>query len=245
MKLSFVIPAYNEEKYIGRCLDSIHRELRGKDHDVEIIVVNNASTDRTHEVAMSFDGVKVVYEPQKGLVSARQAGYLASTGHLIANVDADTRLPKGWIDKVFSEFSRDEKLAALSGPYLYYDLSWWRLGLVKFFYYVGFLSHTFNHFIFRKGAMLQGGNFIVRRTYFKKAGEFNSQFDFYGEDTDVARRIQKVGKVKFTFSLPMYTSGRRLTKEGLLIAGTRYAINHFWVLFFKKPFTKTFKDVRN
>jgi glycosyltransferase involved in cell wall biosynthesis len=245
VKLSFVIPAYNEEKYIGQCLSSIQKELSGKDYDVEIIVVNNASTDQTHEVVSSFEGVKVVHESQKGLVSARRAGYAVSTGHLIANVDADTRLPKGWIDKVFSEFSQDENLAALSGPYLYYDLSWWRLGLVKFFYYAGFIYHALNHFIFRNGAMLQGGNFIVRRTHFEKAGEFNSQFDFYGEDTDVARRIQKVGKVKFTFSLPMYTSGRRLTKEGLLIAGTRYAINHFWVLLFKKPFTKTFKDVRN
>ena len=245
VKLSFIIPAYNEEAYVGHCLDSIHRELQGKDYDVEIIVVNNASTDRTHEVAASFDGVKVVHEPRKGLVNARRAGYAASSGQLVANVDADTRLPAGWIEKVLSEFSQDEELAALSGPYLYYDLAQWRLYLVKFFYGVGFVSHTFSRLILKKSAMLQGGNFIVRRTHFEKAGAFNTKFDFYGEDTDVAQRIQRVGKVKFTFTLPMYTSGRRLTKEGLLIAGTRYAINHFWVLLFKKPFTKEFKDIRN
>ena len=49
MKLSFVIPAYNEEKNIGPCLEAIFKEIGGKKHDLEIIVVNNASTDKTNK----------------------------------------------------------------------------------------------------------------------------------------------------------------------------------------------------
>jgi len=244
MKLSFVIPAYNEENYIGDCIRSILKEMEGKKFDIEIVVVNNASIDRTREIADFFEGVRVVDEPRKGLVNARSAGFFASTGDIIANVDADTRLPEGWIEKVFQEFSLNKKLVALSGPYLYYDLSKLTLILVRSWYYVGYLIHFFNQFFRKKGSMLQGGNFIVRRDAMEKIGGFNSKFDFYGEDTDIATRIRKVGEVKFTFGLPMYTSGRRLDREGLLIAGTRYAINHFWTIFFKRPFTKKNIDIR-
>ena len=122
MKLSFVIPAHNEEKYIAQCLESVIREAKKTRRDVEIIVVNNASTDKTREIALSFSEVKVVDEPRKGLPQARQAGFLASSGDLIANVDADSIIPSFWIEKVFDHFSRNEKLVALSGPYIYYDL---------------------------------------------------------------------------------------------------------------------------
>ena len=92
--------------------------------------------------------------------------------------------------------------------------------------------------------MLQGGNFIVRRSALEKIGGYNLEFDFYGEDTDIACRLHKIGEVVFTFNLPMHTSGRRLAKEGIFAAGIRYGINHFWTIFFKKPFTKKFIDIR-
>ena len=72
---------------------------------VEIIVVNNASSDRTREVALGYPGVRVVDEPQKGLTFARQAGFAASTGELIANVDSDSRLTPGWVQTVLKEFA--------------------------------------------------------------------------------------------------------------------------------------------
>jgi glycosyltransferase involved in cell wall biosynthesis len=95
MKISFVIPAHNEEAYVGKCLDSIFRELKKAPVDAEVIVVDNASTDGTREVAQKYPGVKVISEPIKGLTRARRAGFLAATGDLIANVDADTMLTPG------------------------------------------------------------------------------------------------------------------------------------------------------
>lgn len=245
MKLSIVIPAYNEERLIGTCLESALRAMEGKPYDVEIVVVNNASTDRTREIAVSFPGVRVVDEPKRGALHARRAGHRVALGDLVAHVDADTLVPDEWIDRVFREFRANEDLVALSGPYIYYDLSPWHRAAVKVFYSVGYVTHLFNHYVIRKGAMLQGGNYVVRRSAFEAIGGYSDDFDFYGDDTDIARRIQKVGRVKFTFRLPMYTSGRRLRTEGAIAAGATYAINYVWATVFKKPFTKSHRDIRS
>ncbi len=244
MKLSFVIPAYNEEARVGKCLESVLKEIAGKE-GIEVVVVNNASTDRTKEIAMGFPGVRVVDEMQKGLVRARQAGYKATTGELIANVDSDTILPQGWVTKVLRAFETDRTLVALSGPYIYYDLSLLNRALVKLFYFFGYVFYLINHFILHKGAMLQGGNFILRRTALDKIDGFDTSIEFYGEDTDIANRISKVGKVRWTFSLPMYTSGRRLKEEGVLRMGYKYALNFLVVTFRGKPHTKDYKDIRS
>jgi glycosyltransferase involved in cell wall biosynthesis len=106
MKLSFVIPAYNEEALLRPCVHSIMAQLAQEGMDAEIIVVNNASTDRTREIAASLAGVRVVDEPHKGIVRARQQ-IVAATGDLIANIDADTRLAPGWIAQVYTRFLRD------------------------------------------------------------------------------------------------------------------------------------------
>ena len=244
MRISFVIPAYNEEKRLPQCLEAIDCELARTACDAEVIVVNNASTDHTGEIARSYSWVRVVDEPLKGLVRARRAGFVASTGELVANIDSDTMLPEGWLATVLAEFRKDEHLAALSGPFIYYDLSVFQRALAKAFYIFGYLSYLVNHYIFRAGAMLQGGNFIVRRTYLERAGGFDTSIEFYGEDTDVARRISKVGKVKWTFKLPMYASGRRLKYEGIVVTGLRYAGNYFYVLVFGKPLTAAYTDIR-
>jgi glycosyltransferase involved in cell wall biosynthesis len=245
MKLSIVIPAYNEEKYIARCLQSVLTQIETLEtvRDIEIIVVNNASADRTVEIASEFAGVIIVDENERGLVRARQAGFTASRGDLIANVDADTKLPAGWIEKVFLEFEKDEKLVALSGPFIYTHSSKMSAVLVAFWYRVGQVTHFINQYILRAGAMLQGGNFILRRSALEKIGGYDTSIDFWGEDTDIATRISKVGKVKFTFDFPIYTSARRFKKDGFLVAGWKYFINYVWVLVFRKPFLKEYEEV--
>ena len=244
MKLSFVIPAYNEELYLGKCLESIVREIERTGKDAEIIVVNNASTDRTRDVAASCASVTVVDEPRKGIVKAREAGYQAAKGDLIANIDADNMLPDGWLEKVFAEFSGNPRLAALSGPLIYYDLSWSYRVQTRAFYVIGYVTYLINHFILHKGGMLQGGNFILRRSALEAIGGYDTNIDFYGEDTDIARRMQKAGRIRFTFRLPMYSSGRRMAKEGLFTTGTRYALNYMWIILFKKPYHTRSTDIR-
>jgi glycosyltransferase involved in cell wall biosynthesis len=244
MKLSFIIPAYNEEKVIAKCILSVQQEISRNHFDTEIIVVNNNCTDKTKEIALSFNGVRVVDEVNKGLVFARKCGMDNSDGELIANIDADVMVPKGWLKKVMGEFEKDKNLVALSGPYIYYDLSILQRAWVRIFYYLGYSMYIFNSKVLKISGMLQGGNFIVRRDAMKKIGGYDTRISFYGEDTDIAKRIFKVGRVKWTFDLPMYTTGRRLKEEGLITMGLKYAINHIWPIFFSKPFTEKYVDIR-
>ena len=258
MRLSFVVPAYNEEAYLPACLESILSQTTSKTGlavPCEIIVVNNASTDRTREVALRYPGVMVVDEPRKGLTFARQAGFAASTGDLIANVDADSRLTPGWVAKVLSTFAEAEAtaltksdthrpLAAFSGPLVYYDLTPRQRVLVHVFYMTAWTSYAINRYILRVGSMVQGGNFVVNRAALEAIGGFNTAISFYGEDTDIARRLNDVGEVRFTFDLKMSSSARRIKSEGMLTMAARYSINYLWTTFFKRPFTDTYVDIR-
>jgi glycosyltransferase involved in cell wall biosynthesis len=250
MLLSFVVPAYNEEAYLGACLQSILEQTRGLEHLTEIIVVNNASTDATREVALRYPRVKLVDEPRKGLPYARQAGFLASTGALLANVDADSRLTPGWTDKVLSIFRQDAArgakpaLAALSGPLLYYDLTPQQRRMVRIFYLAAWLTYVTNKYVLRVGSMVQGGNFVVSRAALELIGGYDVSITFYGEDTDIARRLHEVGRVLFTLDLRMFSSARRLKHEGMLTMALRYAMNYFWTTFFKRPFTRRHIDIR-
>ncbi len=248
MRLSFVIPAYNEELYLPACLESILAQTRDLGDQVEIIVVNNASSDRTREVALSYPGVRVVDETRKGLPWARQAGFAASSGELIANVDSDSRLTPGWVQQVLDTFAaferRGKSLVALSGPVVYYDLTASQRVSVQLFYLLAFVLYALNRYVLRAGSMVQGGNFVLRRDALASIGGFNTSIAFYGEDTDIARRLNRVGKVVFTFKLKMFSSARRLKKEGMFTIGMRYTMNYLWTTFRKKPFTEEYIDIR-
>jgi glycosyltransferase involved in cell wall biosynthesis len=243
MRLSFVIPAYNEEAYVPDCLESILPQIEGME-GIEIIVVNNASSDRTREVALAFAGVRVVDETRKGLTFARQAGFEASSGELIANVDSDSRLTPGWVERVLAEFDGDPKLVALSGPLVYYDLAPNQRFSVKIFYLIAYGIYLLNKYVLRAGSMVQGGNFVLKRAALEQIGGFDTAISFYGEDTDIARRMNRIGKVEFSLKLKMFSSARRLKNEGMLTIAWKYTINYFWTTFRKKPFTKDYVDHR-
>ena len=243
--ISFVVPAYNEEALIASCLTAIRAEIARTGCRAEIIVVDNNSTDGTRRIASSTPGVVIVDEPQRGLVQTRRAGCLAARGELIANIDADTMLTEGWLRRALEEFSRSPDLVALSGPCIYYDLPRSAQFVARMFYRIAFATYLLVRFVLGAGSMIQGGNFIVSKRALEAAGGFNSDFRFYGEDTDLARRLSKVGPVKFSLRLPALSSGRRFVAEGLIRAGVRYAVNYVWTIFFKHPFTLTWLDIRH
>jgi glycosyltransferase involved in cell wall biosynthesis len=243
--VSFVVPAYNEEALIASCLAAIKAEIARTRCHAEIIVVNNGSTDTTGQIASSFPGVIVVDEPQRGLVQARRAGYLAANGKLIANIDADTILTEGWLRTAIEEFERIPNLAALSGPFIHYDLPKSAQWVAALFYRIAFVVYLVMRFVVRAGSMMQGGNFILSKSALDRAGGFNPDFRFYGEDTELARRLSKIGPVKFSFRLPAFSSGRRFAAEGLFRVGIRYATNYLWTIFFKHPYSPTWLDFRH
>ena len=242
--VSFVIPAFNEQALIGRCLKAITAEIANTKCTAEIIVVNNRSTDDTRRVVSLFPEVIIIDEPIRGLVQARQTGYLNATGKCLANIDADTIPPPGWLPKALSAFEQDPDLVALSGPLNYYDMSQLVRCYVFTFYIFAYLIYLAVRYVFNIGSILQGGNFVVRKQALDAAGGFNTAFQFYGEDTEIACRMSRFGSVKFSFSLTAFSSGRRLKTEGLLIVAIRYSLNYFWVLLFDTPFTLAWSDIR-
>lgn len=243
-KVSFVVPAYNEEALLPACLAAIQAEIMTAGCTAEIIVVNNASTDRTAEVAARFPGVRVVHEPVKGLVAARSAGFEASYGELVANIDADTLIGPGWLTRVVAEFGEKPGLVVLSGPYHYHDVPWRIRAATEIFYGMGYAAYLFNKKVLGVGSMVQGGNFIVKRAALASIGGISDKFTFYGEDTDIARRMSKVGDVVFTYALRAKSSGRRLRGDGLIMTGVRYGANYLWATFLGKPFTTAWNDYR-
>lgn len=243
-KVSFVVPAYNEESLLPSCLAAIRAEIDRTGCAAEVIVVNNASTDRTAEIAAATPGVILVHEPVKGLVAARRAGFVASTGTLVANIDADTLVPPGWLDRVLDAFARDPKLVTVSGPYDYYDVPLHIRAIARSFYAMGFATYAFNKHVLGVGSMVQGGNFVLLRDALERAGGFSDAFQFYGEDTDIARRMSRVGNVTFTWSLMAKSSGRRLLGDGVVMTGVRYSANYLWATYFRKPFTTAWNDYR-
>lgn len=244
MKLSFVIPAFNEEKNILDCIQSIRLEMNRVPGDYEIIVVNNASTDRTKELISAEKDIIVIEENRKGIVWARSAGYEASTGDLIANIDADNRLPTGWIATVKNFFSEDNNLLALSGPLYYYDSSLGIRFAAKSFYVIGYAFNRIMKFI-GKASMFQGGNYVVRREAIEKIGGYDTNITFYGEDVILGKRISEIGKVDWSFKLPINSSGRRLKKEGVFVMAFKYGINYLWITFTGLPFSHKYIDVRS
>ena len=113
-----IVCAYNEARCLPACLYSLLAQTRSPD---EIIVVDNASTDQTGAVARAVPGVRVVVEPVKGLVVAREAARLAATGDILAYVDADCRVPLQWLERVERRFRRRAAVVAVTGPYRFYD----------------------------------------------------------------------------------------------------------------------------
>lgn len=240
MKISLIIPAYNEEKYIGACLESVAKNGAGL---FEVIVINNASTDNTKQIAESFvpkiPNLRVIDELKKGLPFARNRGLSESHGEIVAYIDADAHMPAGWIKEIERQFGNNPKLVCLSGPYRFYDGS--ILIKIGVWLYDTFLVWP-SYFFTRSVAI--AGNFVARKNIFVEIGGFNESIAFYGDDTDIVRRLTKKGKAKFSGKFFMYTSARRLKGQGILKTAYHYAVNFLAIVFIQKPFTEDHRDIR-
>jgi glycosyltransferase involved in cell wall biosynthesis len=236
MKISLIIPAYNEEKYIFDCLTSI--EIYGQGL-FEVIVIDNASTDKTAEIVKQFSKIRLVYEPKTGLPYARNRGLKEAKGEIVAFIDADSRIYDGWYQKISREFKIHKYIVSFSGPYIYYDVSIFKKLLV-WMYWLCLAGPSY----FILGYLIEIGNFAAKKSALLEIGGFNNKVPFYGDDTDIAKKLQKIGKVKFSQRFYLYSSARRLKKEGFISSGYKYAINFIWIIFRNKPKDITYKNIR-
>lgn len=235
MKISVVIPAYNEEKLIRNCLQSCIEHA--PKNLLEIIVVSNASTDETEQVAREFSGVRVVRELRKGTGYARQKGLDCARGDIVAFLDADTRINSRWFPAMEQEFANDAALVCLSGPCVYYDLPAWKSTLI----YMCWMAVAFPAY-WLSGFAATGGNFAVKRGSLEDIGGFDTDINFYGDDTNVASRLHAVGTVKFTTHFYNFTSARRFQAQGLLSTSLQYLLNHVSQIIWKTSLTKTYGE---
>lgn len=233
MKVSVVIPAYNEEKWIGRTLEVLSLQ----DYkDLEIIVVDNNSTDGTSKVVASFPNVKLILEERRGVQYARESGRLASSGDIVANLDADCMPPKDWVKSVVKYFA-DPKVVAVSGPYDYYDASLFLRGmsaLFQNFFYI--ILHFVVSDIFHKGGIMIGGNVFIRADALEKIGGYNTSIVFYGDDTDTGNRLRSLGRVLYKRDICVESSIRRFDRLGMFHVFYKYCINFVWVSLFNRPY---------
>lgn len=218
MLISVVIPAYNEEKYLGRCLAALARQTYPANR-FEVIVVDNNSTDATAEIAQRY-GVRVIAEPRKGVAYARQAGFAAARGAIIASTDADTVVPPFWVARIAAHFQANPALGAAYGPVYWPDGRRIEQLLVR--YPVTWGLWASNRV---RRSLWWGSNFAVRREVFWAAGGFPVQWGAgSGEDTELARRVRRIAPVRFDPDLVVHASSRRM-REGWANVGKRMAVS--------------------
>jgi glycosyltransferase involved in cell wall biosynthesis len=226
MKVSIVIPAYNEEKWIGKTLDAASRINYP---DYEILVIDNASADNTSAVVEGYaqkdSRIKLIKEPRKGILFAREAGRKASSGEIIAQLDADCLPDTDWITKGVSYFS-DPDVVGISGPYYLYDAPLAMQIGIKVLTELGqacvSIPSKLIPSIRDKRALTIGGNFFIRASALKKIGGYDTSIDFYSEDIDTGHRLSKIGKILHKRELVMKTSARRHKAIGFAKNISRY-----------------------
>jgi len=232
MVFSIIVPAFNEEKLLSGCLDSLV-SLDYNKNKFEIILVNNNSSDRTKEIALKYSrrGVKVFDEPKQGNVFALIKGCAEAHGEILVFTDADTKAPKNWLKK-YEKVYRDKKVVCAGGP--------GKLRPVIF-------GSVLPELIINWGGWLTGFascfNLSIRESVYEKIGGFNPKINFH-QDVYLALRAKKIGKFKFLTDNPVITSSRRYSSLKAVPYVLKALVNIITLLFFKKSVFFEFGDVR-
>lgn len=181
MRFSFVIPAFNEERYLPRLLDSIDvardRWRDGRD-DVEVIVGDNASTDRTAAIAQER-GARVAHVEQRVIGAARNGGAAIARGNVLLFVDADMRVHPETLNVIDAAFT-DRVVAGTTGI----TPERWSLGFAL----------TYAVIVPMVWAMaMDTGVVFCRRADFETIGGYDSS-RLFAEDVDFLFRLRRLGR---------------------------------------------------
>lgn len=233
MNVSIVIPAYNEEKYIGRTLESV-KQLETNEVDMEILVIDGGSTDQTARIARKL-GAKVFTISHGSIGFARQQGILHSKGDIVAFTDADTIVPSDWLKKHIAALSADSTVCS----YGTYRVD---RGTFPYFQITNYLQPLIVSMAYRFGIFLAGGqNIACKRKEALTIGGFDKTLELL-EDADFVKRMSRVGKVICLTNCIVLSSGRRSNEGWRYFIRAGIADFRFFILG-KRDFLK-FPDYR-
>ncbi len=209
MKISVVIPVFNEEKYIGQCLKALNQQVIKPD---EIIIINNNSTDRTLEIINQFKNqlpIKIINEKNQGVIFARNRGFNEAKGEIIVRTDADTQQSKNWLMTIKKNFLEKQEIDALAGPVIFYDLPFQTTLYSKILIY-GFKLFTGIYPLF-------GPGFAIKKyAWLKIRKEVCLDEKKVHEDIDLSLHLSnKDKKIHYDSNFVSYASGRRIKNHPL------------------------------
>jgi glycosyltransferase involved in cell wall biosynthesis len=201
-RFTVVIPAFNEARYLGRTLESLQRQdFTG---GVEIIVVDNASTDGTAAIAAGF-GAQTLYEPNPGVCWARQRGTAAARGDIVVSTDADTTHPVDWLTRIDAVFAENIRCVAVAGPCRFVRApAWARIYPRALFGAVHTISRLTGRVLY-----VTATNLAFRRAAFTG---YDTALTQGGDELDQLQRLRRHGRVIFDRCNVVSTSARRLQR---------------------------------
>ncbi|MGA2261490.1 MAG: polysaccharide deacetylase family protein [Acidobacteriota bacterium] len=235
MRVSVIIPAYNEEALIHRTLDSLRKQdYRGA---MEIIVVDNRSTDGTARVAEEW-GARVVQEERKGYVYALMCGFEHASGEILITTDADTIVPTNWVSTLVRAFEEGSQVVAVGGGVEFYDANWKGNLYARCILPIALAYER----ICFSCPHLWGASMAVRREAFLRSGGWTGKFNLQA-DTDLSRRLMTIGTVRIIKNLRVSTSARRFN-QGLWASLFLYGVNFLSLQLLNRPAFFNFPAVR-
>ncbi len=202
--ISIVIPALNEEKYIKNCLKSLKSQKY--EGEYEIIVIDNGSTDKTPEIAEEYAD-KVIYRPNLDFYDLCNEGLRHSNGDIIARIDADCIADPLWLSEACFSLEECPNSVLVSGAIL--PLEKIKIFEILLYLYNTFMNVSINHLYF---AAAHGGNSAFYREKAKKIGGFKNYFP---EDGQFGKDMNKVGKLVYNPDMKVHASMRRYIEEGV------------------------------
>ena len=204
MKISVVIPVYNEEKYVYQCLLSLKNQVI---QPYEIIVVDNNCTDKTIEIAKRFN-IKILKESTQGISHARNKGYNSARGDIIARCDADCILNPNWINTINQNFETKKNISGLIGPLEFYDLP--IKNVMPFFkLYILTMKRLLGQYPF------SGPNMAITKKMWNQIKDKVCLDDkIFHEDIDLSIHVIKnKGRIIYDHKLKVQFSARRIKNE--------------------------------
>ena len=232
-RFTVVIPAYNESETIGSAIRSVQDQRLAEGDRIEIIVVDNNSQDDTALVAATLLGPtgRVLTAMEQGPNFARQCGFQASTGSIIAFLDADCTVPPTWLSSIGRAIQAGA--CAVSGPVYYTFESRWAAAISRPYasLVVPMVPWIARCLTRKPAAVLAGGNFGAARWALEAIGGL-PPVPFWGDDARTAMLLaREAGRVRFARDVYAYTSPRRYEQDGLLMLNVRYAVSYFQAAF--------------